>query len=384
MAKNVDKSKESKISQTLVHIQHTITHRQIKYWYYMLSQYAYSHQRNELATKIDDGFYFVPMAQVTEMLGYLPTKKELKADLEALRQEPIIINYLEKDGETATRGMGFISEWKVSTKRMGFKFPGFIEQVLRNETEGRNLFLLINWSIFNCFAGKYEAIIYKLCKDYLGVGRTPSMTVEAYRKYAGLVGEEYKQFKELNRWAISTPIKNINKSKLSDISVDVVLEKSGRRVVSLYFKMKLKKNKQININPHPSFSEAIVFISAEDQVKLLEKYSDDDIKAIIERVNTYIESKKAQGNKPNYQALYNKAFEEGWGINQQQTKELSEAQLARIARSEKFKADYNHLISPTSPINNDYTGQAWVTHFVKELKKDTSKFNKRPIEDYLI
>ena len=43
---------------------------------------------------------------------------------------------------------------------------------------------------------------------------------------------------------------------------------------------------------------------------------------------------------------------------------LSDAQLARIARSEQFKRDYNHLISPTSPINNDHTGQAWINHFV--------------------
>lgn len=62
---------------------------------------------------------------------------------------------------------------------------------------------------------------------------------------------------------------------------------------------------------------------------------------------------------------------------------LSDAQLARIARSEQFKRDYNHLISPTSPINNDHTGQAWINHFVKELKKDASQFNKRPIRDYL-
>lgn len=62
---------------------------------------------------------------------------------------------------------------------------------------------------------------------------------------------------------------------------------------------------------------------------------------------------------------------------------LSDAQLARIARNQKFKADYNHLISPSSSINNDYTGQAWVNHFVAELKRDPSQFSKRPIKDYL-
>lgn len=62
---------------------------------------------------------------------------------------------------------------------------------------------------------------------------------------------------------------------------------------------------------------------------------------------------------------------------------LTDKQLTRIARSQQFKTDYNHLISPTSPINNDYTGQTWVNHFVKELKRDSSQFNRRPIRDYL-
>ena len=61
----------------------------------------------------------------------------------------------------------------------------------------------------------------------------------------------------------------------------------------------------------------------------------------------------------------------------------SDKQLARIARSPQFKADYNHMISPNSPINKDYSGQLWINHFVQELKKDASKFTKRPINEYL-
>ena len=61
----------------------------------------------------------------------------------------------------------------------------------------------------------------------------------------------------------------------------------------------------------------------------------------------------------------------------------SDKQLARIARSPQFKADYNHMISPNSAINNDGSGQLWTNHFVQELKKDASQFNKRPIKDYL-
>lgn len=60
---------------------------------------------------------------------------------------------------------------------------------------------------------------------------------------------------------------------------------------------------------------------------------------------------------------------------------LSDAQLARITRSPDFIKDYSRRISPNSDMNKDMS--LWTAHFVQELKKDASKFNKRPIKDYL-
>ena len=61
---------------------------------------------------------------------------------------------------------------------------------------------------------------------------------------------------------------------------------------------------------------------------------------------------------------------------------LNDAQLARITRDQRFKSDYNHLISPTSPINQDPT--LWVTEMVGRIKSNPDAFNKkRPIREYL-
>ena len=59
----------------------------------------------------------------------------------------------------------------------------------------------------------------------------------------------------------------------------------------------------------------------------------------------------------------------------------SDAQLARITRSPDFIKDYSRRISPNSDMNKDMS--LWTAHFVQELKKDASKFNKRQIKDYL-
>ena len=60
---------------------------------------------------------------------------------------------------------------------------------------------------------------------------------------------------------------------------------------------------------------------------------------------------------------------------------LNDKQLGRIARNQQFIADYNHLVSSTSPAGQN--SQAWEFEMINRLKRDPSQFNKRPIRDYL-
>src|SRR5690606_26563406 len=60
---------------------------------------------------------------------------------------------------------------------------------------------------------------------------------------------------------------------------------------------------------------------------------------------------------------------------------LTDKQLGRIARNQQFIADYNHLVSSTSPAGQNT--QAWEFEMINRLKKDLKQFNKRPIRDYL-
>lgn len=60
---------------------------------------------------------------------------------------------------------------------------------------------------------------------------------------------------------------------------------------------------------------------------------------------------------------------------------LNNKQLGRIARNPSFVADYNHMVSSTSPAGQD--PKAWEFEMINRLKKDASQFKKRPIRDYL-
>lgn len=336
-----DKKPLTRTPQELVHIKHSISARQYKYWFLLLKAYKELIEANTQADK--DGFYSVSLSDISNLMGYEPVKKELKADLEALRQQPIIINYLEKDGKPVTHGMGFLSEWKVSSTKISFKLPSFIEKVVQGDLEAKQMFLLLNWDIFNSFGGKYEAIIYKLCKDYIGVGRTPYFTIEEYRDYIGLKENEYKQFFELNRWAISKPIKNINDNEMSDILVKVFLEKKGVKVIGLHFEMEYKATTPLleiaPIEPNPAFEKSLITIPPNKQLEYLGQFSEEQIKAIIDRANGYIDKLKADGKKASVGAIYNKAFLESWGLDNWEAEQKAKAEADEKKRQEKAERE---------------------------------------------
>lgn len=340
--KQQEKKQLTKTPQELVHIKHTISVRQYKYWFLLLKAYKELIEANTQADK--DGFYSVSLSDISNLMGYEPVKKELKADLEALRQQPIIINYLEKDGKPVTHGMGFLSEWKVSSTKISFKLPSFIEKVVQGDLEAKQMFLLLNWDIFNSFGGKYEAIIYKLCKDYIGVGRTPYFTIEEYRNYIGLNDDEYKDFKALNRRTLSEPVKNINENNSSDILVEVEFERQGRKVVGLHFTMEYKeKNSQlietVPIEPNPAFEKSLITIPLDKQLDYLKRFSEDQVKVIIDRANDYIDKLKADGKKASVGAIYNKAFLESWGLDNWEAEQKAKAEEAERKRQAKAERE---------------------------------------------
>ncbi|MPY09006.1 replication initiation protein [Moraxella catarrhalis] len=378
----IDKSKEVKTSQSLVHVKHSISILQYKYWFLFLKTYK---DKFEIGEDFLDakGFYFVSIAELVQWLGYEPKKKDLKQDLLELRNKPIVFNYLEKDGKPVTHGMGFISEWKVKGSRVGIKLPSLIIDVLEGNSAAKELFMMLNWDIFNSFTGKYEAIIYKLCRDYIGCGRTPMFTVEDWRQYIGLSADEYQRFAELNRCTISKPIANINASELSDILVDVYFDKKGKKVVGFYFATKFKNGQTLTLETvtndinkpatviaqeqevqnepkqkpkvkaedlaiinHPVFAELSIKLSIRKLRIYLDRYSENQIKSIIERANEYLAQAAEQGkNIENVAGVYYKALDEAWDVDridkrhEEEEKKAAEKKAKEEARKAKLKAD---------------------------------------------
>lgn len=327
--------------QELVHIKHTISLRQYKYWCIMLRAFR---EACELGLEPDeDQFYRIKLTDVGKYMGYVPKRAELKADLDALRKEAIIYNVLSKDKRPVLRGSGFISEWEISEASLGFTFPTFLSDLVRNMDYNNDMFMKLNWSIFNAFSGKYEALLWKLCRDFAGVGQTKDLALPALREYFGLRDNEYQEFKDLNKFVISGPSKRVSDHPLSDIEIEPVMSKEGRRVVSVRFLIRTKRQTALDFGDDPAFRFARIQLPLVDQRRYLEGLSSEEVELCIERANEYADELESKGEAVKIGGIYRTALENNWG-KELASRKLLQEQKARKVEASRKSADKEELL----------------------------------------
>lgn len=169
----------------------------------------------------------------------------------------------------------------------------------------------------------YSVRLYELLIQWKSIKKTPVFELKEFREQLGLGDEDYTRMDNFKKRILDSSIKEINEK--SDIKVSYEQEKKGRQIAGFKFKV-LPKEKSKNSEP----------------------------KGISRDTNT-ADMFTVDG--------------------------LNDNQLGRIARNPSFVADYNHMVSSTSPAGQ--TAQGWEFEMINRLKKDPSQFKKRPIRNYL-
>lgn len=166
----------------------------------------------------------------------------------------------------------------------------------------------------------YSVRLYELLVQWKEAKRTPVFELNIFREQLGLGINEYKVMGNFKLRVLDMAVNEINEK--TDLRVTYEQTKEGRRIVGFQFKV-LVKSKPTNKEDNRIEDNGDLFT--------------------------------VDG--------------------------LSDKQLTRIVNNPRFLADYNHLVSSTSPAGQNM--KAWGFEMVNRLKKDSSKFNKRPIGDYL-
>ena len=169
----------------------------------------------------------------------------------------------------------------------------------------------------------YAVRLYELLIQWREARKTPLFELEVFREQLGLGVDDYKRMSDFKRRVLDASIKEINDK--TDIKVSYTQEKQGTTIIGFKFKVLVK-----------------------DKPKSVKQ-------AGVRDLNT-ADMFTVEG--------------------------LSDKQLSRIARNPSFMADYNHLVSSTSPAGQD--ARAWEFEMINRLKKDATQFGKRPIREYLV
>ena len=168
----------------------------------------------------------------------------------------------------------------------------------------------------------YSVRLYELLVQWKAAKQTPMFALEKFRDQLGVGIEEYKAMNDFKKRVLLVAIDEINEK--SDIKISYEQVKKGRKIIGFTFTVHEKPKAKADV------------VSKERDASTADMFTVDG---------------------------------------------LNDKQLGRIARNPSFIADYNHLVSSTSPAGQD--PNAWEFEMINRLKKDPEQFKKRPIREYL-
>lgn len=169
----------------------------------------------------------------------------------------------------------------------------------------------------------YSVRLYELLVQWGEAKKTPVLELEQFRGQLGLGVSDYKRMSDFKRRVLDSSVKEVNEK--TDIKISYEQVKKGRTIIGFKFKVLFKDKPKTTQN-----------------------------------VN--------EGRDKNTADMFT-------------IDGLNDKQLGRITRNPSFIADYNDLVSSTSAAGQDI--KVWEQEMIDRLKKDASKFKKRPIRDYL-
>ena len=153
----------------------------------------------------------------------------------------------------------------------------------------------------------YSVRLYELLVQWKAAKQTPMFALEKFRDQLGVGIEEYKAMNDFKKRVLLVAIDEINEK--SDIKISYEQVKKGRKIIGFTFTVHEKPKAKADV------------VSKERDASTADMFTVDG---------------------------------------------LNDKQLGRIARNPSFIADYNHLVSSTSPAGQD--PKAWEFEIVNRLK----------------
>jgi plasmid replication initiation protein len=190
----------------------------------------------------------IAISELIDILGF-DSKNEayLKETLKALVKTTVEWNILGKDKESDWGVSSLLADIRIRKGICYYSYGTFLKEMLYNP----KMYAKISLSMQNRFKSKHALALYELFVDYIdvnrGKGETPFIDVEKFRKMMGVKEDQYAEFKTLNKWVVTYPLREINEK--SNLTATVSFKRENRRVVALKFFVVQKEGVPL-LSPH--------------------------------------------------------------------------------------------------------------------------------------
>lgn len=300
--------------------------------------------------------------------------EEIKKSLRNIMSYEIEANIFGKDKKNTESWINTrLLAGVMLTKKSGYciyEYPHLLISLLKSP----NIYARLDLNIQKNFRSKHSIALWEYFMEILSVRKkdevnTSWLTIEDFKKLLALGDSKYKEFKHLNHLIIKPTINEIN--KVSNIEVEVFLQKQGKVVTALSFFIKRKQKTEIkpfeedledarkmrdvtNSSKVLKTSNPAIFntlteyylVSDQVAIKLIEEYPEEQIEQNLE----YVKKHNEEANIKNLGAFTVKAIRENYIIKENKLekekvlKEEREWEEKTSKIKEKYKVDNENIL----------------------------------------
>jgi plasmid replication initiation protein len=235
--------------------------------------------------------------------------ESLKEGLKTLKNLNIEYNVMNKDKSKQRGVFSFLSYAHIDEAGRGkasyltFEFPSIILDVVKRP----NMYVTLNLLVIRGLNSKHSIALYEFLKDYINLNSL-SCSIEDFRKLMGIGEGQYEYSTMLRKRVLEVAVAEINEK--TDIEVSYELEKQGRKLIGILFKMKLKNEQPIGVEGQEELKSKLAHfgVNSEQIQYLLDHHDEQYIWANI----SVVEEQAKKGTVKNITAYLLKAFEKDY------------------------------------------------------------------------
>lgn len=141
----------------------------------------------------------------------------------------------EKTGEEDWTASSILASVNLKGAVCTYAYSPHLRKLLHSPT----VYGTINMIVQTRFRSSYGLALYENCSRYRKIEHTGWFELEVFRKLMGVSGDNYTIFRDFKRRVLDKAVEEVN--TYSDLKVEPELQRVGRKVIKLRFKIKDRK-----------------------------------------------------------------------------------------------------------------------------------------------